>query len=212
MPDIKVVHDGVAPEPFHGSGTVEAPEEAVAPEVAPTAPDNKPARITPRLALAAQRQEILSTLHLDLKVPRWSDPEIYVRYRPIEAGQVEKSMRRRAAGAEDQQNDASLLFHADVLISACLGVFAVLDGDLKKKYSLGLGDDGLPSDWPSDDPADWTRFDRDLAEALGLEEWKWGQATNIVRALYLTDGDLIDASTELSAWSTRKNETAAEDF
>ena len=56
------------------------------------------------------------------------------------------------------------------------------------------------------------KFDRALGAALGLPDWKLGNAAEICRALYMTDGDLIDASNELSTWSSQKNERAAEDF
>jgi hypothetical protein len=196
MVDVMVTKEGDSP-----------PEAAPEPEV------ELPVR-TPRLSLRLQRQEILDNLYLDLKVPRWTTVddegkrEIYVRYAPIQSALVEQSIRRRS-GEEYRQNEASLLVHADLLVNHCRGVFAVMDDDFDRKYTLALDEEGNTLPYPTEE---WTRFDRGLARALGMAEFQWGVATDICRALYVTDGDLIDASNELSGWSSAKNERAAEDF
>jgi hypothetical protein len=105
--------------------------------------------------LKERREQILQKEHLDLPVPRWKDPEILVRYKPVPhryfaAGQniVDKATGKDKAKIEVSAN-------IDILLKGCTAVFARLDG---QDYSLRLGDP----------KGDFTTFDPDLAENLGL--------------------------------------------
>lgn len=181
---------------------VGAPASVIGAEATEVAPKR-----TPRTSLKAQREEILSTLYIDLRVPRWPN-EIWVRYAPLKSAKVDESIKRRAAN-EFEANEASLLVHADILISACIGIYQTLDGDFTKKYALRLDENGEPEEFPTEQ---FTRFDKNTAAFIGLNDFQSNTATNIVRALYLTDGDLIDASNVVSNWSSKANERAEEDF
>lgn len=169
---------------------------------------------TPRKSLAAVRQQILDSLFLDLKVPRYTredaegKSDLYVRYAPVRSARVDWSIKKRSKD-EYQENEASLLIQADILVDCCRGIFMVFDDDFTKKYTVALDDLGNTITEPTDV---WPKFDRELARALGLPEHRWGLAVDICRSLYVTDGDLIDAATEVTSWSASKNERAAEDF
>ena len=134
--------------------------QETAPEVADEVTEDDVVEIkkTPRLSLHAQREEILSKLHLDIIVPRWTiqDEEgkrvIIVRYKPVESKLVEKSLTKRSQ--DERQDEASLLVHADLLVNHCIGVFAVLDDDYDRKYSLALDENGEPNTHPT---AEWTK-------------------------------------------------------
>jgi hypothetical protein len=197
---IEVVKDG-------GDADVSGVEEP-----APILDATKPKSIS--FSLKEMRYKILSELYLDLKVPRWStnDPEgtfdIYARYAPVRAGKIEESMKRRGA-QEHNKDEAMLLLHVDVLVDSCRGIYAVLDGDMSRKYTLKLRTDGL-ADWEPTET--WTRFDKDLARTLGLTDYESNLAEKICRALYLTDGDIVNASTRLSEWSAAANDQAEKDF
>ena len=146
--------------------------------------------------LADKRKKMRDGLHLDLKVPRWEDPEIFVRFNPIDATQTEAAIDKRR---ESNIPEWLVLANADILALACEGVYATLDGDHTTKYSLRLGDnDGK-----------WTRFDPDLAAALGVT---LPGATEVVRALYPTDGDLLNTAAVLTEWSSSTIEKADGDF
>ncbi len=194
--EVNVVKDGE----YAGADTVEAEEEI-------------PVR-TPRRSLAAVRQEIVDNLYLDLKVPRYTTEDeegksdLYVRYAPVKSARVDWSIKKRSKD-EYQEHDASLLIQADILVDCCRGIFMVMDDDMSRKFTVALDDAGNTQTEPTDI---WPKFDHELARALGLPEHKWNLAVDICRSLYVTDGDLIDAATEVTSWSASKNERAAEDF
>lgn len=136
--------------------------------------------------IQARRDEILAGEHLDLAVPRWTDPEIIVRYHPVDhrvirraQGAIEKAPKDRRAAVEVDAN-------ADILINGCSAVLARLDG---KDYSLRLND-------PGGEP---TTFDADLAANLGLDSGATARA--VVRALFITEGDMFSAAVKLGQWS-----------
>jgi hypothetical protein len=152
--------------------------------------------VTPLASLKDRRNQILNDLYLDVKVPRWNDPEIFVRFKPVSASRLNKVLeKRRKAGGEDW----AILANADMMIDSCIGVYAVMDGDRDTKLSLR----------PGDPKGEWTKFDADLGAALGVEQ---KLATATVRALFLTEGDLIEASNQLFAWSGISAQEADEAF
>jgi hypothetical protein len=163
-----------------------------------------------------QHAQILNKLYTHLIVPRWhleddqGTRDVVVRYGPTRSAKVEQSLTKRS-NDEHAKADASLLIHADLLIDSCLGIFFMLDGDLSTKYPLRLNEDGTPVAEPCD-ITDCTKFDKALGKTLGMTEFEASLATSIVRKLYITDGDLIDASNRVSTWSTEANEKAEEDF
>lgn len=144
--------------------------------------------------LKARREAIIENAHKDLPVPRWRDPEIFVRFRPVDhsvirKGQVavEKALDRDKARREVEVN-------SDLLIAACVGVYAVIDG---VEYSLR----------PGDPEGELTTFDDDLAENLGLEG---STARAVVKGLYIFDGDILRTAGEVIDFSGYTRERANE--
>lgn len=174
----------------------------------PNAPQ-QPAPRSPLAALKVRREELAKGLHLDLKVPRWEDPEIFVRYAPIDSTKMEESIAKRSQGGKGW----SILANADVLAQSCQGVYACLDGDYTKKFSLKAPEvAGVDASEDALLRVAWTRFDQDLREALGVHAATHNDAVSVCRALYLTDGDLIAAATALMEWSGISAEKLDEDF
>lgn len=141
---------------------------------------------SPLASLRARRQARLDTLHLDLKVPRWDDdngPAIYVRYKPVDVAQAARVADR---AEKSKAADWVVVANASVLVNACVGVFAMENG---QRLSLRDGDPHGP----------WTRFDQDLAESLGLDGPT--RATDVCKALFFTGGDLIGHAAALAEWS-----------
>ena len=188
--------------PAEGHSEVEEPTQEVAP------------KRSARRSLREIRQRIVDDLHIDLKVPRLSIEDedgtfdVFVRYGPVRSAKVDASLKRRSEQTHNE-NEASLLVHVDILVDSCRGVYYVLDGDMDSKYSFKLLEDGEQDPEPTQY---WTKFDRDLGASLGMTEFEAKLAENVCRKLYLTDGDLIDASTKLSTWSAQANEEAEKDF
>jgi hypothetical protein len=151
---------------------------------------------SPLASLRKRRAEIIEDLYLDIKVPRWENPEIYVRFKPLSTVKLGASLERRRKSKVD---DWSLLANADMLVDSCLGVYAVVDGDLNNKLSLA----------PGDPKGVWTKFDPALAAALGVDAQR---AVDVCQALYLTEGDLIDTANKLFTWSNVSGEQADEIF
>jgi hypothetical protein len=154
------------------------------------------APVTPLLSLKNRRSQIVDSLYIDIKVPRWDEPEIYVRFKPVSTIKLAAAVDKRRKSKDDEW---SLLANADMLIASCIGIYAVLDGDTDNKLSLD----------PAGPTSNWTKFDKKLAESLGIEA---DEATDVVRGLYFTEGDLIDTANRLFAWSNIANEEADETF
>jgi hypothetical protein len=151
---------------------------------------------SPLAALRDRRAQIVNDLHTDIKVPRWDEPELYVRFKPVSAVKLNKAIeRRRKVGGEDW----SLLANADMLIEACIGVYAVVDGNTENKLSLRV----------NDSKGAWTKFDTELSDAIGLDAQR---ASDVVLGVYLTEGDLIDTANKLFKWSGIAGDEADESF
>lgn len=155
--------------------------------------------------LKERRQQVVEKQYLDRAVPRWSDPEIFVRFKPVDHATIRKAMdatddsggnrrQRREAGKKAR---GELQANIDVLIEGCVGVYAVLDGNRERKYSLRKGDPR----------GEWTKFDPELADNLGIEA---GSATEVVRALYLADGDIMTTAGAIAEFSGYREDTADE--
>jgi len=151
---------------------------------------------TPLISLKNRREQIVNELFIDIKVPRWEDPEVYVRFKPVSAVKLGGAIERRR---KQKGDDWSILANADMLVESCIGVYAVIDGNTEEKFSLKAGDAG----------AQWTKFDPDLATALGIEATR---AVDVCMSLYLTEGDMIDTANRLFRWSNIANEEADETF
>jgi hypothetical protein len=163
-------------------------------EVKPPA-EPGPDRLSVLGQLKDRREQILQKEHLDLPVPRWSDPEIIVRYKPVPhryfaAGQkiVEKAVGKDKAKVEVNAN-------IDILIQGCTAVIARLDG---QDYSLH----------PGDPKGDFTTFDPDLADNLGLGENATARET--VMALFIVDGDIMSHAASLARFSGYREAEADE--
>ena len=163
----------------------------------PAIPDEQPKPPSTALkALKARREQLQKDLFIDLQVPRWDDPEIFVRYGPMDPTAAEKAIDTRR---QSKAPDFMVWANADVLARSCIGVFACLDGDYETKYSLN----------PDNPEGPWTRFDPALARALGLIT---DAAADVVRGLYQTDGDLINAASALTEWSGHASRKLETDF
>jgi len=121
---------------------------------------------------------------------------LFIRFKPISATKLNATIEKRR---KQKSDDWSYLANADMLIDSCVGIYAVVDGDHDKKMSLRLNDSN----------GSWTKFDPDLAAALGIESVR---ATDTVNGLFLTEGDMIDVANKLFRWSNIANNEADETF
>lgn len=123
-------------------------------------------------------------LQLDLEVPRL-DPPVFVRFKPPTQKRIEAANELARKLRNQKGGEAVIIANAGLLADVCLGVFEVIDG---REVSID----------PEDRDGDWLKFGPRLAELLGL---KTNKASDVVRALYLTDGDIISTSDKLAVWS-----------
>jgi len=145
--------------------------------------------------LKSRREDIVKRQFIDLPVPRWDNPNIVVRYKPLEhalfrsaANQVERADAKRRSETEVNVN-------VDILARSCIGVFAVVNGS---RYSLREGD-------PT---GEWTTFDADLADNLGCEH----TARAVVKALYIVEGDILSTANKIAEFSGYKEQEADEEL
>lgn len=146
-------------------------------------------------SLKERRQQVIEEQVLTLPVPRWTDPVIVVKYKPLPHEMIRASQTRLEAAPKAKRAALEVDLNADLLIKGCRAVVAVLDDT---EYSLRSGD-------PSGEP---TVFDSELAENLGLDDN--ARARDVVRALFITEPDIISAAQSLIVWSGYK-ETEADD-
>lgn len=152
-------------------------------------------------SLKDRRRTIAESQFLELQVPRWSNPEIWVRYKAVDFNVVDRARRNAEKAKGDKQSDAILMANVDSLIAGCVGVYAILEDDDEHRH-LSLR--------PGEPEGELTTFDRDLASNLGLNSE--ATARQVVRALFFTDGDILEHAQRLGRWSGYKGETADEEL
>jgi len=155
-----------------------------------------PRSFTPLEGLRDRYKQIRAELYKDIQIPRWNEPALWARFKAVDMSKLsEASANRQKKGGSDW----TLLSSADVLVNSCIGVYAVYDSDPDTKYSLR-----------EDDPhGEWTRFDKDLADALGLDTKSHAETC---RKVFLTDGDLLSVADALIEWSNNANNEADSAF
>ena len=129
-------------------------------------------------------------LFVDLEVPRWPELigiRVFVRYLPLSpAYGVAMSEKFEKEGGEDWPIRAN----AQILVHYCVGVYVQDDNGDKLSFATGKPD------------GPWTKFDDQLAQALGPSRVKQQSAIATCRGLYWTDGDVTGAALKLADWST----------
>jgi hypothetical protein len=156
--------------------------------------------VSPLDGLRDKLREASEKLYVDLEVPRWQELigiRVFVRYLPLSPAYANAtSLKFEKIGGDDWQIQAN----AQLLVKYCVGVY-VQDrtGD---KLSMRPGDPDGP----------WTKFDDQLADALGPSRVKERSAIGTCRGLYWTDGDVTAAALALADWSTKISEQAEKDF
>lgn len=159
--------------------------------------DDGPDQVSaPIVSLKDRRKAIVDDLFIDVQVPRWDEPEIFVRFKPISSSKLDAAVEKRRASKADNW---ATMANADALVQACIGIYGVFPNDPDKKVSLR----------PGDPDGEWTKFDPDLAEALGVPA---PTAADTVLALYLTEGDLVMTASKVFRWSGIASEEADSAF
>jgi len=147
--------------------------------------------------LSKRREEIKNEQLLSLPVPRWENPTVWVRFEPVDHKAIRRAAESIDKAPKQRRGEVELEQNMDTLIRACVGVYAKLDGD-DREYSLR----------PDDFEGELTRFDQDLAANLGLPSD--ATARQVVKALYLTDGDILSHAMKLVEWSGYRETEADE--
>jgi len=125
--------------------------------------------------LRERQDQARESLHFDYKVPKlWP---LHVRYRPADATEIKSTVK--LSERNRKRDDGEVLAQASLLARCCLGVFDV-------------GEDGDPIG----EQDDWPTFGPELAEILGMDVAR-PRAADVVRALYLRDGDITSAFNQL---------------
>lgn len=140
-------------------------------------------------SLKARREQIIASATLDLPVARWTDPKVFVRYKPIDHAIIRRVQTAVEKAPKAEKAKVEVDGNCDVLIRACVGVFARIDGS-DREYSLR----------PGDPEGELTTFDPDLCENLGVD----ATARSAVKGLYMFDGDIISAAGAVADFSGYK--------
>lgn len=140
---------------------------------------------SPLASLRERRQKSVDTLFIDLEVPRY-DPPLFVRFGPISDERIELINKQHAKSKDKARNVNA---NAVALAESCLGVFEKVDGERVS----------VDPENRSSDPAEWLRFDKQLGALLGDPDTV--TAAEVVRLLYLTDGDVLATAAKVTEWS-----------
>jgi hypothetical protein len=141
--------------------------------------------------LKSRREDIKQGEHIDLPVPRWDTPRLVVRYGPIDHDSFKRMSGMIDRAPDKVRSKAEVDGNCDILIKACKGVYAVVNGE---RYSLRTGDH----------EGEWTKFDDDLADNLGCGH----SAREVVKALYITDGDILSTASKIAEFSGYREQEA----
>lgn len=141
--------------------------------------------------LKAKRENVVSNNHIDMPVPRWDSPVIVVRYGPLDHNEFKRAGRQVDRAADNKKAEVEVNVNCDLLARAVQGVYGIVGG---QKYSLR----------PGDHNGDWTKFDDDLAKNLGCGN----TAREIIKSLYITEGDILSTAGKLAEFSGYKEQEA----
>lgn len=156
-------------------------------DTAPTS-DTPPARNSILGRIKSRREEIAAAQFTDIRVPRWENPELWVRYGTLEHPFIERTFDRARKAKKENRGEAVVNSNADILIEACIGVYAI-HPTTNEKVSLS----------PRGEDDEWTRFDPDLGETMGLSTD--ATARQVLRTVYFTDGDILSAAGDVVRFS-----------
>lgn len=147
--------------------------------------------------LKARRQEVVAKQFLEKRVPRWTDPYIWVSYKPVEHALIRAGYTRIDNAPPSKKAQVELEANMDLLIRACVAVYATFEPtEDAQRWSLR----------PDDPTGPPTRFDPDLAANLGLDEHATARA--VVKDLFIVDGDLLAHGRALSEFSGYREKEA----
>lgn len=134
--------------------------------------------------LAARREALVAQLGIVYRVPEWDEPRVYVKFRPL----AHEELKAAAGRIERAKNKAAAELDANValLVKACEEVW----GD----YG-----DGEKTPLRADPDAGLTRIDGALGQALGLPEG--ALASQVAKALFLREGDILSCAQHLAVQS-----------
>lgn len=157
---------------------------------------------SPLSNLRARRESIMAEQTLDLPVPRWEDPVLVIRYRPVEHTQIKKNQARIEKAAKNQAGQVELEANTDLVVQGAVGVFARMNGQTMVCTDVDVWE---PVDLDSYDG--WDKFSPALGETLGAESQS---ARGVVKALFFTDGDIMSHANEIIRFSGYKEAEADE--
>jgi hypothetical protein len=166
---------------------------------------------TIRTGLRDRRQKAVDSLFLERQVPRL-DPPVFVRFKPLEGHRVD-AINKAASKSKDPER--SVVGNARALAESCVGIYEKIDGQIVSVDPTDERVVEIPDDPKAPLPAipdDWPKFDATLAALLGMANPATVTAVQVVRELYLTDGDVTSEAGELTAWSGYAGEEALEEY
>lgn len=143
-----------------------------------------------RTTIADRSARARAENYLDLRVPCYDsgdDPPVWLRLRPLTLDQIADIEKRWPE--KDHGDLTNLWVNADMVATSTEGIFQTVPGDDEARYSID----------PDDLEGTWPRFGPRIAELLGLPSDL--PVVEIVRKLFLTDGDIVIFGMRVNALS-----------
>lgn len=159
----------------------------------------KGARGSGLAGLRGKRAKAVEALHIDLPVQRSEEKygqRVIVRYRAFTGAEADSTRKRFK---KDRRDGVDVIANSVILAKCCLGIFTEVERD---------------------DPDAWMKFDPELAEVLLTDEdgvvdqsalADIRSSDEVVRLLYITDGDVMKTAEKLSDFSGFSLEELDED-
>jgi hypothetical protein len=160
-------------------------------------------------SLRNRREEIVSSQIMDYKIPRWDNPELHVQFNVVPWDNIDKQQNKLRKLKPADRAKAMMGTSADMLVSACRGIYAVIGGVAYENVDVDkwelIGDAEAVAKW---EPR--AALTPELAETLGLGADSTARA--VMMSLFAADGDLVACGNKLSEFSGWATSEVDDDF
>jgi hypothetical protein len=117
--------------------------------------------------LLARREELVEQATADLEVPRWDNPKLVLRVRPVEHKLLRRQMERAQKVSKGAVGEVEVEANATI-VAAAVDEVLIGEGDGQARVKL-----------------------YDLKESLGFDPDEKVDASRLIRTLCITDGDVM---------------------
>lgn len=153
---------------------------------------------SPLANLRARREEIASKQFDDVEVPRWNNPALVIRYKPIEHSTIRAAQTRVEKAAKKDKAKVELGENLGMLARGFVGLIGVMNGTPHALVDVDTWVE-MEEDHEEGDYFDgFAPLGPEVAQTLGAAV---ETASGCLRHLFLADGDIMSHALRLGEFS-----------